>query len=252
MSSEDPLFDYTLRLGDSCIILAQRISEWVGHAPILEEDIGIANIALDLVGQGRLWLDLAGEIEGQGRDADALAYHRDAGAYRNHLLTEQPNGDFGQTIMRQFLFDAWYLPLLKGLSQSNDSRVAAIAEKAAKEASYHHARHTDLVISLGDGTEESHDRMQAALDVLWPYTGEMLTADKIDGTLCEAGTAPDLAGIEQVWNDHVSKTLTAATLTQPESNFMQSGGKAGRHSEHLGFLLAEMQFLQRAYPDAVW
>lgn len=252
MPATDPLFEYSLRLGDSCLILAQRIAEWVGHAPILEEDIGVANISLDLVGQCQMWLGLAGEIEGTGRNADRLAFHRDSAGYRNFLIAELPNGDFGHSLMRQYLFDAFYVPLLDGLKNSSDDRVAAIAEKASKEAAYHLSRHTDLVISLGDGTPESHDRMQAALDALWPYTGEMLIPDAVDSALVDSGITPDLLGVAGTWHRHVSKTLKAATLIKPEDGHMQSGGKTGRHSEHLGYVLAEMQFLQRAYPGAVW
>lgn len=248
----DALCQFALRLGDNCLILAQRTSEWIGHAPVLEEDIGLANVALDMVGQTQLWLGLAGELEGRGRSADDLAYRRDAGAFRNLLLVELPNGDFGQTIMRQFLFDAWHHALLKGLTRSAERRVAEIAEKALKEVSYHLARSTDLVISLGDGTDESHRRMQAALDELWPYTGEMLTQDEVDETLAAAGIAPALETIAAEWTAHVADTLDKATLRCPPPGHMHRGGKRGVHSEHLGYILAEMQFLQRAYPGATW
>ncbi|NBN62292.1 phenylacetate-CoA oxygenase subunit PaaC [Microvirga tunisiensis] len=247
-----PLTDLCLRMGDTCLILAQRTSEWVGHAPILEEDIGLANIALDLVGQTQLWLGLAAELEGKGRSADDLAYRRDQGAFRNLLIAELPNGDFGRTLMRQYLVDAWHYPMLKALATSPEPRIAEIAEKALKEVSYHLARSADLVISLGDGTPESHARMQAALDDLWAYTGEMLTADDIDTALAEAGVGPDLAAIATAWHAHVDETLARATLDKPASGYMHKGGKHGRHSEHLGYILAEMQFLQRAYPGATW
>ncbi|MCY1706273.1 1,2-phenylacetyl-CoA epoxidase subunit PaaC [Pannonibacter sp. SL95] len=250
--SDLPLFDLCLRMGDTCLVLAQRTSEWIGHAPVLEEDIGLANIALDLVGQTQLWLGLAAEVEGKGRSADELAYRRDQGAYRNLLIAERPNGDFGHTLMRQYLFDAWHYPMLQGLTASSDSRVAEIAEKALKEVSYHIARSADLVISLGDGTPESHARMQAALNDLWPYTGEMLIVDEVDAALCEAGLAPDLEPVSAAWHAHVEATLTQATLAKPASGYMHKGGKRGLHSEHLGYILAEMQFLQRAYPTATW
>jgi len=249
---DDPLFAYTLRLGDNCLILAQRLTAWVGHAPVLEEDIAVANIALDLVGQAQLWLGLAGEIEGQGRDADALAYHRDAWAFRNLLLVEQPNGDFAHTLMRQYLFDAWHHALLVRLAASAEPRVAAIAAKAEKEAAYHLARSRDLVVSLGDGTAESHARMQAALDDLWPYAGEMVLADPVDAALAESGVAPALDLVAGDWNRHVADALAEATLDRPEDGYVQEGGKRGVHSEHLGYMLAEMQFLQRAYPDGTW
>ena len=250
--ADEALFEYALRLGDNCLILGQRLSGWVGHAPVLEEDIALANVALDMIGQTRLWLELAGEVEGKGRSADDLAYHRDAGAFRNLLLVEQPNGDFAHTLVRQFLFDAWHYHMLTALAGSADKRVAEIAEKAVKEASYHLSRSTDLVISLGDGTDESHARMQAAIDDLWPYAGEMFMADAVDETLNASGVAPAQEEIRAQWEAHVSKTLAEATLCQPEAGYMQKGGKRGVHTEHLGFLLAEMQFLQRAYPGATW
>lgn len=249
---DDALFAYTLRLGDNCLILAQRLGAWVGHAPVLEEDIAVANVALDLVGQAQLWLALAGEIEGQGRSADTLAYHRDAGAFRNLLLVEQPNGDFAHTLTRQYLFDAWHHPLLAALSGSTEPRIAEIAAKAAKEAAYHLARSRDLVIGLGDGTAESHARMQTALDDLWPYAGEMVLADPVDEALAGSGAAPSLATIAEAWSREVDTTLTQATLTRPQDGYVQEGGKRGVHSEHLGYMLAEMQFLPRAYPGGVW
>ena len=250
--AEDALHQFALRMGDNCLILAQRISEWIGHAPVLEEDIGLANIALDMIGQTQLWLELAAEVEGKGRSADDLAYHRDAGAFRNLLLAEQPNGDFAHTIMRSFLFDAWHYHILTALAGSSDKRVAEIAEKAVKEVSYHLSRTTDLVVSLGDGTDESHARMQAAVDDLWPFTGEMFVADKVDETLNASGATPALENIRAQWETHVSKTLAGATLSQPDAGYMQKGGKRGVHTEHLGYILAEMQFLQRAYPNAAW
>ncbi len=248
----DALFQLLLRYGDSDLILGHRVSEWCGHAPVLEEDIAMANVALDLIGQTQLWLGLAAEVEGQGRDADKLAYLRDAGDFHNVLLVERPNGDFGHTIMRQFLYDAWHLPTLTGLQGSSDSRVAEIAEKAAKEVAYHLERSTDMVVRLGDSTEESHRRMQAALDDLWPYTGEMFMADAVDEAADAAGVAPLPESAKPAWDAHVDATLAAATLAKPEQEFMHKGGKQGVHSEHLGYILAEMQFLQRAYPGARW
>jgi ring-1,2-phenylacetyl-CoA epoxidase subunit PaaC len=246
------LVELATRMGDNALILGHRNSEWCGHSPALEEDIALANMALDLIGQTQLWLGLAAEAEGRGRTPDDLAYLRDARAFRNMLLVEQPNGDFGQTLMRQFLFDAWHLPMLKALEKSTDRRVAEIAEKAAKEVAYHLERSTDLVIRLGDGTEESHARMQAALDLLWPYVGELFLADASDAELAEAGVAPSPETLRPAWDAHVDATLAAATLRRPEGGFVQKGGKQGVHSEHLGFILAEMQFLQRAYPGASW
>ena len=249
---DEARFQFALRLGDSALVLGQRISEWVGHAPVLEEDIAMANVALDLVGQTQLWLGLAGEIEGKGRSADDLAYHRDSGAFRNLLLVEQPNGDFAHTLVRQFFFDTWHHLMLTALAEAEDKRFAEIAEKAAKEASYHLTRSTDLVISLGDGTDESHQRMQAAVDDLWPYSGELFMTDPVDEKLHAAGIAPDMEELHAKWDAHVAEALSRATLTRPEAGYMHQGSKRGVHTEHLGYLLAEMQFLQRAYPGAKW
>lgn len=246
------LFEGLCRLGDSTLVLGHRVSEWCGHAPVLEEDIALANTALDLIGQTQMWLGLAGRAGGHVRSADDLAFHRDVWDFRNLLLVERPNGDFGHTLMRQFLFDAWHQPMLAGLAQSRDARVAEIAVKAGKEVAYHLERSADLVIRLGDGSEESHTRMQAALDALWPYTGEMMLPDATDIALAEAGLMPDLAGLRATWDGLVADVLAEATLTIPHSGFMHKGGKQGRHSEHLGHMLATMQFLPRAYPDATW
>ncbi|MEL7259870.1 MAG: 1,2-phenylacetyl-CoA epoxidase subunit PaaC [Pseudomonadota bacterium] len=234
-----------LRLGDNTLVLGQRLSAWCGHAPALEEDIALANIALDLIGQTQLWLGLAGQREGQGRDADRLAYHRDAWDFRNLLLVEQPNRDFGVTMMRQFLFDTWHLEVLKALTGHSDDDVSAIAQKAVKEVTYHRERSTDTIIALGDGTEESHNRMQSALDRLWLYVGEMFDPDDADLT--------DMATLRPAFDAHLLSTLDEATLTKPDSAFAHLGGKTGvRHTEHLGHMLATMQVLPRSYPDAKW
>jgi len=246
------LFETIVRLGDNTLILGHRVSEWCGHAPVLEEDIALANVALDLIGQTQLWLGLAAEIEGKGRSADDLAYLRDAPAFRNVLLVERPNGDFGQTLMRQFLFDAWHLPMLEALQGSADERIADIARKATKEVTYHLERSSDLVIRLGDGTEESHARMQAALDDQWTYAGEFFVADDADTSMAEAGIAPAPASLKPAWDATVDAVLKEATLERPSGTFVHKGGRQGRHTEHLGHLLAEMQFLQRAYPGAKW
>ena len=245
------VIDLALRMGDNALILAQRVSAWCGHAPVLEEDIAMANVGLDLIGQARLWLSLAGEAEGKGRSADDLAFLRDARAFRNALLVEQPNGDFGATLMRQFLFDAFHLPMLEGLKASADARVAAIAEKAAKEARYHLERSGDLVVALGDGTAESHARMQAALDALYPFALELSAPDATDEALAEAGLAPRLDAIGERHRATIASVAREATLEIPAAP-MRAGGKSGLHSEQLGFMLAEMQFLQRAYPGAQW
>ena len=250
------LFEYLLRLGDSPLILAQRLGECVGKGPVLEEDIAQANVGLDLLGQARLWLAYAGEVEGAGRDEDALAFRRDAPQFRNLLLVEQPNGDFADTIVRQFLFDAWHVLLMQALAGSSDPRIAEIAARSAKEAAYHAERSGDWVVRLGDGTEISHGRTQTALDALWMYTGEMFMADALDEAQVGAGVAADPRGLETPWRAHVDAVLAEATLAAPAGTFMQGangrGGRQGVHTEHLGHLLPEMQYLQRAYPEAQW
>lgn len=249
---EDAFVDWLCRMGDNCLVLGHRVSEWCGHSPVLEEDIALANTALDLIGQTQLWLGLAGEVEGKGRTADNLAYLRDAAQFRNVLLVERPNGDFGQTLMRQFLFDAWAMEMLRALQGSSDKRVAEIAAKAAKEVAYHLERSADLVIRLGDGTEESRARMQKALNVLWPYTGELFLGDAVDQAMAAAGIAPAPASLKAAWDRTVAEVLAEATLVKPEGTFQHKGGKQGRHTEALGFILADMQFLQRAYPGGTW
>ncbi|HRO10220.1 1,2-phenylacetyl-CoA epoxidase subunit PaaC [Amaricoccus sp.] len=251
-AGQEAFFEALLRIGDSTLILGHRVSEWCGHSPALEEDIALANVALDLIGQTQMWLGLAGEVEGKGRSADDLAYLRDAWDFRNLLIVERPNGDFGHTLMRQFLFDAYHLELLKALAGSSDPRVAEIAVKAAKEVAYHLERSSDLVIRLGDGTDESHRRMQAALEALWPYTGEMFLSDEKDAEAAAAGRIADPASLRPAWERTVRDVLGAATLTIPEGAFAHKGGKRGVHTEHLGYILADMQFLQRAYPGATW
>lgn len=248
----EPKFEYLLRLGDNTLVLAQRLGAWCGHGPALEEDLALTNIALDLLGQARLWLSYAGEVEGQGRDEDALAYLRDGGAFRNLLLVEQPNGHYGDTVMRQFLFDAWHQHLLAALTASNDPRIADIAHKAAKEVRYHLQRSAHLVVALGDGTAMSHDRMQASLERLWPYTQEWFESDPVDAACAQQGIAPAASSLAAPWRASVEAVLTRATLAMPDYVGHQRGGRQGVHSEHLGHLLAELQFVQRAYPGARW
>lgn len=251
-SSGSASVELALRMGDNCLILGHHISEWCGHAPTLEDDIATANTALDLIGQARFWLDLAGELEGAGRTADMLAYLRDSGGFRNLLIVELPNGDFARTLMRQFLFDAWHLPMLEGLKGSVDSRISGIAEKAWKEVSYHLDRSADLIVRLGDGNAESHGRMQEALNYLWPYRGEMVRADGIDEALGLSGIGVDMGEISLAQGAWIDRTFEAATLRKPISEYDYRGGKEGVHTEHLGYILAEMQFLQRAYPGLEW
>ena len=245
-------FEFVLRLADNALILGQRLSEWCGHGPALEEDIALANTALDLVGQARMWLSYAGELEGAGRDEDQLAFLRDAGAFRNLLIVEQPNGDYAMTIARQFFFDVWHWQALAELAHSNDARIAAIAGKAAKEVTYHARRSGEWMVRLGDGTGESRRRMQRAVDELWEFTGEMFVMDDVDQAMLETGTGIDLAALAEPWKTHVAEVLAEATLMMPSGQWTQRGGKHGVHSEHLGRLLAEMQVLQRAYPGARW
>jgi ring-1,2-phenylacetyl-CoA epoxidase subunit PaaC len=256
MSADAALLDYLLRLADNGLVLAQRLGEWVGKGPVIEEDIASTNVGLDLLGQARLWYAYAGEVEarltGTGRDEDAFAFHRDAGEFRNLLLCEQPNGSYADTIARQFLFDQWHVLLLRALVHSRDPRITEIAAKSAKEASYHAERSADWVIRLGDGTERSHQRMQDAIDQLWMYTGEMFAVDAAESALCAEGIAADVAALKQPWDEAVGEVLAEATLERPADGWMQKGGKSGVHTEHLGHLLATMQFLPRAYPDAKW
>jgi ring-1,2-phenylacetyl-CoA epoxidase subunit PaaC len=254
--SDRALFDALLRLADSPLVLAQRLGAWVGKGPILEEDLALTNVGLDLLGQARLWFAYAGEVEaryaGEGRDEDQLAYLRDGNAFRNLLLVEQPNGNFADTMARQFLFDAWHELALSELARSRDARIAEIAAKSAKEVAYHVERSADWVIRLGDGTPESHAKMQAAIEALWMYTGEMFVAGANESSLAEAGIVADVRALATPWRKHVGAVLAEATLAVPADVHMQNGGKEGVHTEHLGYVLAEMQFLQRAYPNALW
>jgi ring-1,2-phenylacetyl-CoA epoxidase subunit PaaC len=248
----DHAVEALLRVGDSCLVLAQRLTAWCGHAPALEEDIALANIALDVLGHARGMLTRAGELEGAGRDEDALAYLREPHEFRNLLLVEQPNGDFAHTMLRQFLFDAWTAELWKGMAESSDEVLAGIAQKAAKEAAYHVRHSSGWVVRLGDGTDESHHRMQAALDALWPYAGEAFLDDEVDVAAADAGLLPLPSTLEKPWRAHVAYVLEEATLPVPPDPYWQRGGRQGRHTEHLGYLLAEMQVVHRAHPGAQW
>jgi ring-1,2-phenylacetyl-CoA epoxidase subunit PaaC len=249
----DDKLDYLLRLGDTTLVLAQRLCEWVGKGPALEEDMALANTALDLLGQARMWLAYAAEIEGLGRDENQVAFLRDAHEFRNLLLVEQPNGSYADTIARQYLFDSWHWLLLQSLTRSADERIAAIAEKALKEVTYHLRRSRDLVVRLGDGSDESHQRMQAAVDALWMYVGELFDADDVDAVLAAQQIASNVSALLEPWLAQLRETFAEATLTLPDPGaWMQKGGKQGLHTEHMGYLLAEMQFLQRAYPGTQW
>ena len=252
MASSTDLFEYLLRVGDDRLVLGHRLSEWCGHGPILEEDIATANIALDLVGQGTLFLKLAAEVQSAGRSADDLAFFREAVEYRNLLLVELPRGDFGFTMLRQFLFDAFSVHLLDALQKSANADIAGIAAKALKEARYHIRHTSQWVIRLGDGTEESHARVQNALNELWRFSGEMFLGDEVDERLQSEGIAPDPATLAAPWRSVIDDVFSRAQLTIPENTFMMRGGRAGRHTEHLGHMLAEMQIVARSHPGAEW
>jgi ring-1,2-phenylacetyl-CoA epoxidase subunit PaaC len=251
-AAPDPRVEHLLRLGDGCLVLSHRLSEWIGRAPALEEELAIANVGLDLLGQARNWLSLAGEVEGRGRDENALAYLRDVGGFRNALLVEQPNGDFAATTARQYFFDVWHHLALQGLARAADARVAEIAAKSLKEVTYHLRRSEDWVVRLGDGTAESRRRMQAGVDEMWPFVGELFEMDAVEQAALDAGAGVDLAALREPWLARVEGALAEATLAVPTTKWHQRGGKRGVHTEHLGRMLAEMQFLQRAYPGAAW
>lgn len=245
--------EYLLRQGDNALILSQQLSKLCGKGPALEEDMALTNVALDLLGQTRMWLTYAGELEGRGRTEDQLAFLRDVHEMRCCLMVEQPNGNYADTMVRQFFFDTWHYFLMQGLAKSVDTRIAEIAEKSIKEVTYHLRRSGDLIVRMGDGTPESHAKTQAAVNELWMYSGEMFLYDTIDNAMVEQGLAPGADGLRAAFIEHVSEIFAEATLTMPDpAAWMQRGGKTGRHSEHLGFILAEMQFLQRSYPGAEW
>lgn len=252
MTQQDALFTYCLRRGDDNLILSHRLSEWCGHGPQLEEDIALTNRALDHIGQARNYLQYAGQVEGKNRTEDDFAYLRTDRQFTNVKLVEQPNGDYAHTMARSFLFDAMHLPLQQALMDSKDAQVAAIAAKAVKEISYQLKTSADWMIRFGDGTEESHRRAQTALDDLWTYTGELFATDEVDAVLAKAGIAPDMAPIKAAFDEKVDAVLAEATLKRPADGFMMSGGRQGKHSEHMGLLLAEMQSLHRAHPGATW
>jgi len=249
---DDALWRYVLRLGDLSLVLGQRLGEWVGHSPALEEDLGLANIALDLIGQARLLLGYAGQIEGRGRTEDDIAFLRDHGDYLNVTLAEQPNGDFGQTIVRQVLIDAFQLELYTRLTASADARLAEVAAKAVKETRYHWRYSSEWLVRLGDGTEESHARVSAALQRLWPHTAELFAIDAVDAEMAARRIAPSLDEIRTAWSDRINAVLSRAMLVRPVDRPYTWFGKQGRHSEHLGYMLAEMQYLQRSHPGARW
>jgi ring-1,2-phenylacetyl-CoA epoxidase subunit PaaC len=252
MEKQQALFEALLRLGDDHLVLGHRLSQWCGHAPMLEEDLALSNIALDLIGQARALYTRAGEIEGKGRDEDALAYLRVEREYRNLLLAERPNGDFAHTIARQLFFSAFMQLWWREACASKESEVAAIAAKAVKESSYHFRHAAEWAIRLGDGTSESARRMAEALGALAPYTGEMFESDEISETLHRAGIGPDPEALRAEWERTIAAVLAEAGLEMPQAQWQQSGGRRGMHGEELGHLLAELQYMQRAYPGMQW
>lgn len=250
--TETPLVLYTLRRADDALILGHRLSEWCGHAPMLEEEMALANMGLDLLGQARELYSFAAKVEGKDNDEDKLAYLRDVRQYRNLLLVEQPNGDFAQTMVRQFFYAAFADLYWRAMMKSKDGTLAAIAAKSEKESAYHLRHSSEWIIRLGDGTEESHARAQAAIDHLWAYTGEMFEADESERGLVDAGIAVDAATLRPQWLKTVTGIVGEATLVLPKNDWMQRGGRSGRHSEHLGHLLSELQSMQRTFPGATW
>ncbi len=252
MSADPNLLAYVSRLGDNALILGQRMIEAVTLYPELEEELANANFALDYIGQARLFYSYAAELEGKDRTEDDFAYLRDGHEYRNVLLLEQPNGHFGDMMAREFLFESFYLLQLEALEQCDDVRTAEIAARAVKEIRYHLRHVSQWVVRLGDGTDESHDKIQQAINDHWRYTGELFAADEIDTAFTQQYSGPDLEAIQSQWQVNVATLLAEATLSKPDDEWMATGGKQGRHSEYLGFLLAEMQHLQRSHPGATW
>jgi ring-1,2-phenylacetyl-CoA epoxidase subunit PaaC len=252
MTAQELLFTYTLRLADNSLVLGQRLSEWTGHGPFLEEDLALTNIALDTFGTATSLMEYAAQVENKGRDADALAYRRNEREFTNILLAEQANGDYAKTILRQVLVDAYNVLFYSELSKSKDETLAGIAQKAIKEVSYHYRHSSSWVIRFGDGTEESHTKIQDALNELWRFTGELFEQDEVEETLIKQGIAVDSKAFQAKWEKQLDELFAKATLQKPETAFMQTGGRKGIHTEHLGYMLSEMQTLPRMLPDAKW
>ena len=250
--SETPLVLYVLRRADDALILGHRLSEWCGHAPMMEEDMAMVNMGLDLLGQARELYSYAAKVEGKDNDEDKLAYLRDVRQYRNLLLLEQPNGDFARTMTRQFFYAAFSDLYWRAMMNSRDATLAAVAAKSEKESAYHLRHSSEWMVRLGDGTDESHRRAQTAVDDLWAFTGEMFAVDDSERGLIDAGIAVDPETLRASWLQTVSRVLDEATLARPQNDWMQQGGRDGRHSEHLGHLLSELQSMQRAFPGATW
>jgi len=248
----NPHYRYVLRLADNALVLGHRLTEWSSRAPTLEEDIALSNVALDLMGQARSLYAHACTLAGNERDEDRLAFLRDAHEFLNVQLVERPNGDFADTMARQLCYSAFAVPLWGNLVRSNDTALAGIAAKAEKECAYHLRHSSEWVIRLGDGTRQSHERMQRAIDDIWMFTGELFEVDETDRTMIEAEIAVDASALRPTWNVAVGEVLAEATLTQPRDGWMISGGRRGTHTEHLGHMLTHMQFLQRTYPGTMW
>lgn len=249
---KESLIQYTLHLADNSLILGQRNAEWCGHGPVLEQDIAITNISLDLIGQARNFYQHAATLIGGSATEDSLAYLRKEREFKNYLLVEQPNGDWAQTILRQFFFSQYQYLLFEQLQDSKDEQLAAIAEKSLKEIAYHLRWSSEWVIRLGDGTDESHKRMLRAIDELWRYTGEIFEAASYELQTASDGTGVEVSRLKETWMSRVNEVFSEATLIVPENVFMQTGGKVGKHTEHLGFILTELQYMQRAYPGCEW
>lgn len=252
MTTKDALYNYSLRMGDNALILGHRLSEWCSKAPIIEEDLALTNVALDMIGRAQAFLKYSAILKNEGQTEDDLAYRRSEKEYHNHLITEQANGDFAHTIARQLFISVFEYHFFSHLEQSTDVEFAAIAAKAVKEVKYHREHAIDWTIRLGDGTAESHKRMQTAINDLWMWTGELFEMDEVDITLLKDGISVDLAPIRDLWQNELDKVLLEAMLVFPEAEYMQSGSRKGIHTENMGHILSEMQYLQRAYPDAKW
>ena len=252
MTREEALLKYVLRLGDNALILAQRLVQLVAHGPELEEEMANANFALDYLGQARMFYSLAGELEGKGREEDDFAFQRDEREFCSFLLLEQPNGHFGDTIARSVLFEYFYILQLEALANCSEPRLAAIAARAVKEIRYHQRHDSQWLTRLGDGTEESHRLIQESLDDLWRFTGEMFEGDEIDDIVRDEFGGPDLGQIRETWQHNIAALLNEATLRMPGEQWMDMGARSGRHTEHFGPLIAEMQYLQRSYPGLRW
>lgn len=252
MSSNEALINYCLRLGDSALILGQRMAEWCSNGPTLEEDLAMSNIGLDLFGQSRTMLSYAGELGGKGLSEDDLAFKRNEREYYNVLLSELPNGHFEDTVARNFLHSAFFYHLYQALTNSKDEMIAAHAAKSIKEITYHLRHNAEWLVRLGDGTEESHEKIQQSLEDIWPFTGDLFEMDKVDETLIKSGITVDLNTIKPLWDSTVNEVLQRATLNRPEDGYMHTGRLKAMHTEHLGHMLCDMQYMQRAYPNMEW